>query len=176
MHESKRRRLQLIERTLSAHSFNFYTPNLSPGTHTIHTQWFDSGRTERRSDMRRSGHCDGNAGQEFQLQFTARVYVTRLISRPSGSASRFGAGPFLDVDRIPETDGPPIICDARCLQDSQRPRVKKLVNARWSKSRFLESANATQNIVTVSLATRVRRTKNEGVTEGLALRWCGAPT
>src|SRR5258708_1903011 len=30
---------QLVESTLSAHSFNFFISNLSPGTHVVHTEW-----------------------------------------------------------------------------------------------------------------------------------------
>jgi hypothetical protein len=30
---------QLVESTLSAHSFNFYISNLSSGTHTVHADW-----------------------------------------------------------------------------------------------------------------------------------------
>jgi len=36
---------QLVESTLSAHSFNFYVWNLTPGTHTIHTDWSIEGGT-----------------------------------------------------------------------------------------------------------------------------------
>jgi hypothetical protein len=36
---------QLVESTLSAHSFNFYISNLSPGTHVVHTEWSIEGGT-----------------------------------------------------------------------------------------------------------------------------------
>jgi hypothetical protein len=36
---------QLVESTLSAHSFNFYVWNLGQGTHTIHTDWAIEGGT-----------------------------------------------------------------------------------------------------------------------------------
>ena len=36
---------QLVESTLSAHSFNFYISDLSPGTHTVHTDWSILGGT-----------------------------------------------------------------------------------------------------------------------------------
>ena len=36
---------ELVESTLSAHSFNFYVWNLSPGTHVIHTEWDIEGGT-----------------------------------------------------------------------------------------------------------------------------------
>ena len=37
---------QLVESTLSAHSFNFYISNLSPGTHVVHTEWSIEGGTD----------------------------------------------------------------------------------------------------------------------------------
>jgi hypothetical protein len=36
---------ELVESTLSAHSFNFYISNLSAGTHVIHTDWSIEGGT-----------------------------------------------------------------------------------------------------------------------------------
>jgi hypothetical protein len=36
---------ELVESTLSAHSFNFYVWNLTPGTHVIHTDWSIEGGT-----------------------------------------------------------------------------------------------------------------------------------
>lgn len=37
---------ELVESTLSAHSFNFYVSDLSPGTHTVHADWSILGGTK----------------------------------------------------------------------------------------------------------------------------------
>jgi hypothetical protein len=96
MHESKRRRLQLIESALSAHSFNFCISNLSPGTHTIHTQWSIVGGQNGGATCVGPGTVTVTQVKNFSFNFTARVLSNTANFSPLGVGAQVGADPFLD--------------------------------------------------------------------------------